>query len=63
MGVGVRVLGLKGMFETGRPDLDWTLLAKRMGVPGTGVSSLDSFGKALRTGLAGEGPTLIEVPL
>ena len=51
------------MFEIGRPDLDWTLLAKGMGVPGTRVSSLDEFGKALRAGLAGEGPTLIEVPL
>ena len=51
------------MFEIGRPDLDWTLLAKGMGVPGTRVSSLDAFGKALRAGFEGEGPTLIEVPL
>jgi len=27
------------------------------------VNSLDAFGKALRAGLEGEGPTLIEVPL
>jgi acetolactate synthase-1/2/3 large subunit len=51
------------MFEIGRPDLDWTLLARGMGVPGTRVSSLDAFGKELRAGLEGEGPTLIEVPL
>ena len=51
------------MFEIGRPDLDWTLLAKGMGVPGTRVSSLDAFGKALRAGLEADGPTLIEVPL
>jgi acetolactate synthase-1/2/3 large subunit len=51
------------MFEIGRPDLDWTLLAKGMGVPGTRVTSLDGFGKALREGLETEGPTLIEVPL
>jgi hypothetical protein len=51
------------MFEIGRPDLDWTLLAKGMGVPGTRVSSLDAFGKALRAGLESEGPTLIEVSL
>jgi acetolactate synthase I/II/III large subunit len=51
------------MFGIGRPDLDWTLLAKGMGVPGTRVSSLDAFGKALRAGLEGEGPALIEVPL
>jgi len=52
-----------GMFEIGRPDLDWTLMAKGMGVPGIRVTSLDGFGKALRAGLESEGPTLIEVPL
>ena len=51
------------MFELGRPDLDWTLLAKGMGVPSARVSSLDAFGKALRAGLENEGPKLIEVPL
>lgn len=51
------------MFEIGGPDLDWTLLAKGMGVPGTRVTSLDAFGKALQAGLEAEGPTLIEVPL
>jgi acetolactate synthase-1/2/3 large subunit len=51
------------MFEIGRPDLDWTLLAKGMGVPATRVTSLDQFGKALQAGLEGEGPTLVEVPL
>jgi thiamine pyrophosphate-dependent acetolactate synthase large subunit-like protein len=34
-----------------------------MGVPGIRVNSLDAFGNALRAGLDGEGPTLIEVPL
>jgi acetolactate synthase-1/2/3 large subunit len=51
------------LFEIGRPDLDWTLLAKGMGVPSRRVNSLDEFRKALRAGLEGEGPTLIEVPL
>jgi acetolactate synthase-1/2/3 large subunit len=51
------------MFEIGHPDLDWILLAKGMGVPGTRVTSLDAFGKALQEGLEAEGPTLIEVPL
>jgi thiamine pyrophosphate-dependent acetolactate synthase large subunit-like protein len=53
------------MFEVGCPDLDWTLLAKGMGMAGIRVSSLDAFGKALQAGLEGEGegPTLIEVPL
>jgi acetolactate synthase-1/2/3 large subunit len=51
------------MFEIGRPDLDWVALAKGMGVPGIKVNSLDEFGKALRSGMEGEGPSLIEVPL
>ena len=52
-----------GLRRCERPDLDWALLAKAMGVPGTRVNSLDAFGKALRVGLEGEGPTLIEVLL
>jgi acetolactate synthase-1/2/3 large subunit len=51
------------MFEIGRPDLDWVQLAKGLGVPGTRVTSLAEFAKALRKGFASEGPTLIEVPL
>jgi acetolactate synthase I/II/III large subunit len=51
------------MFEIGRPDLDWVLLAKGMGVPGTRVASLEEFSKALCGGFESEGPTLIEIPL
>ena len=51
------------MFEIGRPDLDWTFLAKGMGVPGVRVTSLDEFAKALRAGFESQGPMLIEVPL
>ncbi|MGC1536238.1 MAG: thiamine pyrophosphate-dependent enzyme [Candidatus Sulfotelmatobacter sp.] len=63
LGVGNPGARALDMFEIGRPDLDWVQLAKGMGVPGTRVDSLDGFGKALRAGLEGEGPTLIEVPL
>jgi acetolactate synthase I/II/III large subunit len=51
------------MFEIGRPDLDWALLAKGMGVPAVRVTSLEGFAKALREGFESEGPSLIEVPL
>jgi thiamine pyrophosphate-dependent acetolactate synthase large subunit-like protein len=34
-----------------------------MGVPGTRVTSLDKFAKALGEGFASEGPMLIEVRL
>jgi acetolactate synthase-1/2/3 large subunit len=63
LGVGNPGTRALDMFEIGRPDLDWVRLAKGMGVPAIRVSSLEAFGKALRTGLEGEGPTLIEVPL
>ncbi len=63
LGVGKPGARALDMFEIGRPDLDWVQLAKGMGVPGTRVNSLDAFGKALRAGVGGEGPTLIEVPL
>ncbi len=63
LGVGNPGARALDMFEIGRPDLDWVQLAKGMGVPGIRVNSLDAFGKALQTGLDGDGPTLIEVPL
>jgi acetolactate synthase I/II/III large subunit len=63
LGVGNPGARALDMFEIGRPDLDWVQLAKGMGVPATRVTSLEAFGKALRAGLNGEGPTLIEVPL
>jgi acetolactate synthase-1/2/3 large subunit len=63
LGVGNPGARALDMFEIGRPDLDWVQLAKGMGMPGTRVNSLDEFARALRAGMAGEGPTLIEVPL
>jgi acetolactate synthase-1/2/3 large subunit len=63
LGVGNPGARANALFEIGHPDLDWTLLAKGMGVPGNRVKTLDAFGKALREGLEAEGPTLIEVPL
>jgi acetolactate synthase-1/2/3 large subunit len=63
LGIGNPGARALDMFEIGRPDLDWVQLAKGMGVPGTRVTSLAEFAKALRNGLENEGPTLIEVPL
>src|ERR1700680_1411191 len=34
------------LFEIGRPDLDWVLMGKGMGVPGVRVSSLEAFAQA-----------------
>jgi len=63
LGVGEPGRRALDMFEIGRPDLDWVQLALGMGVPGTRVSSLEGFAKALREGLESGGPSLIEVPL
>jgi acetolactate synthase-1/2/3 large subunit len=51
------------MFEIGRPDLDWVNLSKGMGVPGTRVTTLEGFAKALQEGFESGGPSLIEVLL
>jgi acetolactate synthase-1/2/3 large subunit len=63
LGVGKPGNRALDMFEIGRPDLDWVHLAKGMGVPGTRVTSLEAFSRALREGFASGGPSLIEVPL
>jgi len=63
LGVGNPGTRALGMFEIGRPNLDWVHLAKGMGVPGTRVTSLAEFAKALRECFASKGPTLIEVAL
>jgi acetolactate synthase-1/2/3 large subunit len=63
LGIGSPGPRAQDLFEIGHPDLDWVSLAKGMGVPGTRVTSLDSFGNALREGFEAEGPSLIQVPL
>src|SRR5438046_7465307 len=45
LGVGDPGPIVRNLFEIGRPDLDWVLLAKGLGVPGTRVASLDEFAK------------------
>jgi acetolactate synthase-1/2/3 large subunit len=63
LGVGVPGPGAASLFDIGRPTLDWVHLAKGMGVPGSRVTTLDAFAKAVREGFETDGPTLIEVPL
>ena len=63
LGVGAPGPQAADLLEIGRPTLDWVLLAKGMGVPASRVTSLDAFAKALRDGLEGDGPSLIELPL
>jgi acetolactate synthase-1/2/3 large subunit len=51
------------MFEIGRPDIDWVLLARSMGVPASRPTSVEAFGAALHDALASKGPMLIQVDL
>jgi acetolactate synthase-1/2/3 large subunit len=63
--VGAQNVGRKAldMFDIGRPDLDWVLLAKGMGVPGARVTDMEQFNRAFAEGLATPGPYLVEAVL
>ena len=61
LGVGAPGPRAADLFDIGRPDLDWVLLGKGMGVPSNRVTSLEEFSKCLREGFASDGPRLIEV--
>jgi acetolactate synthase I/II/III large subunit len=63
LGVGAPGPRAADLFHIGRPDIDWVLMAKSMGVPAARANSLESFGDLLRRGFAGEGPSLIEISL
>ena len=49
------------MLDIGRPDIDWTSLARGMGVPASKAETNDEFAAALSRGFDGDGPCLIEV--
>ncbi len=49
------------MLEIGRPDLDWVGLARGMGVPAARADTLEALGRLAAAGLAGSGPSLIEL--
>ncbi len=50
------------IFEMMRPDLDWTLMAKGMGVEGARADSLERFAELLSYSNKRRGPFLIELP-
>ncbi len=51
------------MLSLANPDIDWVAIAGGMGVPGSRVTTMEGFAKAFRTGLATQGPYLVEVAL
>jgi acetolactate synthase-1/2/3 large subunit len=63
--VGAQNVGRKAldMLDLSRPDLDFVMLARGMGVPGERVDSMEEFNKAVARGLATPGPYLVEVML
>jgi acetolactate synthase-1/2/3 large subunit len=63
LGVGAPGPRATDLFTIGRPDIDWVMMAKSMGIPATRAASLDSFGDLLRSSFATEGPALIEISL
>ncbi|WP_159914637.1 acetolactate synthase large subunit [Pantoea sp. 18069] len=63
VGAGTPSVRAQDMLSLQRPDLDWSSLAKGMGVPAVRVDELQSLGQALRRSYATPGPTLIEAML
>jgi acetolactate synthase-1/2/3 large subunit len=63
--VGAQNVGRKAldMLDLSRPDLDFVMLARGMGVPGERVDTMDDFNKAVARGLATPGPYLVEAML
>jgi acetolactate synthase-1/2/3 large subunit len=63
LGVGAPGQRAADLFDIGRPEIDWVMMAKSMGIPATRATSLDSLGDLLRRSFATSGPRLIEISL
>ena len=61
--VGVESYGknAQAMFDVEGPALDWVALARGHGLPASRPDTADAFARALRDGLEGDGPSLIEI--
>ena len=51
----------KDLFDLGRPDLDWTMLARGMGVEAARAETLEAFADVFTAACARRGPFLIEL--
>ena len=60
LGAEARGPAAEELFGIGRPDLDFVVLARSMGVPGRRAEDAETFTAALREALAEPGPRLIE---
>ncbi len=63
--VGAQNVGRKAldMLDLSRPDLDFVMLARGMGVPAERVTTMEEFNEAVARGLATPGPYLVETML
>jgi len=61
--VGVTEIGPRasGLLDIDNPEIDWVSLAKTFGVEAERVDTMDNLSSAIDTGLATQGPYLIEV--
>ena len=53
----------RSLTELSNPDIDWTRLARSMGIPGVRVEDAESLCKELEGALATPGPSIIELML
>jgi len=53
----------RSLTELSNPDIDWTRLARSMGIPGVRVEDAESLCKELERALATPGPSIIELML
>jgi acetolactate synthase-1/2/3 large subunit len=51
------------MLTLNRPNLDWVQMARGMGVDACRVSDARDLARAMETGLAVDGPYLIEIEM
>ena len=63
--VGAQNVGRKAldMLDLSRPDMDFTMMARGMGVPGERVTTMEEFNAAMARALAVKGPYLVEAML
>ena len=61
--VGVTEIGPEAskLLDIDNPEIDWVSLARSFGIEAESVNTMDEFSSAIDSGLATQGPYLIEV--
>jgi acetolactate synthase I/II/III large subunit len=63
MGVNAPGPNARALFDLDRPVIDWTALARGLGVEARRADTAEAFAAALKAGLRAEGPFLVEAVL